>query len=374
MKLLALNGSTLRVLLVLAPTLYILAAPDPATRGGMDHLVQIGTMNEMRAGHTATVLQNGLVLIAGGFKKGPDGESQIYSRTAELFDPKTRMFTRTTDMNMGRAGHTATLLIDGRVLIAGGFTGKGMTESAEVYDPSTKTFTSIGQMSSARSDFTATRLQNGDVLLAGGGDQDATASAELFLAGTNRFSITGTMTVPRLGHTATLLHNGKILIAGGGSRQTVYASTELYDPGTGLFSAAGTMNEPRYKHAAVLLKDGHTLILGGSDNRDWRGKYRSAEIYDTRANKFTAIPDMVSERFKFPASVVQLSTGSILICGGSKTVEIFDFFTKRFEPAAQLDDAYFYGTASSLGNHSILIVGGYTDKPQSTDKAWLYLE
>jgi hypothetical protein len=374
MKLSALNRSALRVILILAPALYILVAPNRGSPRGTGHLIQIGTMHEMRASHTATVLQDGLVLIAGGFKKGPDGQSQIYSRTAELFDPKTRSFSKTRDMSIGRAGHTATLLSDGRVLIAGGFGDKGMTESAEVYDPTTKTFVLVGPMSSARGGFTATLLQNGDVLVAGGGDREATSSAELFQASTNRFSRTGMMVVPRLGHTATLLLNGKVLIAGGASRQTVYASTEFYDPGTGQFSTAGTMNEPRYKHAAILLKDGHTLILGGSDNRDWQGKYRSAEIYDARANKFTAIPDMVSERFKFPASVVQMSTGSILICGGSKTVEIFDFFTKRFEPTAQLDQAYFYGTASCLGNHSILILGGYTEKPQSTDKAWLYLE
>ena len=374
MRLSVLKRFAVPSLLSALPFAFIFIASTWAKTAEHGHLVAVGSMHEIRAGHTATVLQDGTVLIAGGFKKGPDGHSQIYSRTVELFDPKTRSFVTTGNMNLARAGHTATLLSDGRVLIAGGFTGKGVTQSAEVYDPTMKSFTLLSPMSVARGAFTATRLPNGDVLLAGGGDQTATATAELFHSSTNRFTVTGSMTVPRMAHTATLLLNGKVLIAGGGNNRMVYASTELYNPATGMFSPSGTMNAPRYKHAAILLKDGHTLILGGSDVRDWQGKYQSAEIYDSRAERFTAIPDMISPRFKFPAAVVELSTGSILICGGSKPVEIFDFFTKRFEEVASFTDPHYYGTASCLKNHSILIVGGYTDNLQATDGAWLYTE
>jgi hypothetical protein len=337
-------------------------------------LTPVHGMHEIRASHTATVLQDGRVLIAGGFKKGSDGHSQIYSLTAELFDPKTELFVRTGDMNVRRAGHTATLLPGGRVLITGGFMENGITASAEVYDPSSQTFLPVGSMSVARGASTATLLQSGDVLIAGGGDATVAASADLFHPSTNQFSPTGAMTVPRSGHTATLLPDGKVIMIGGANAHTVLSSAELYNPATGTFTPAGTMKLPRYKHASILLKDGHTLILGGSDERDWRGKYNTAEIYDWRSRKFTAIADMVSPRFKLSGAVVQLGNGNIVICGGSKTIEVFDFLTKRFQAAADLGQPHYYGTASLLNDRTILIVGGYTESVQSTDSAWIFKE
>jgi hypothetical protein len=343
--------------------------------GQHDHaLVRIHGMHEIRASHTATALPDGKVLIAGGFRKGPDGHSQIYSLTAELFDPKTERFVWTGKMNVRRAGHTATLLQNGKVLIAGGFSENGLLASAELYDPLTYTFSPVGSMSIARGGSTATLLSNGDVLVAGGGDVTASASAELFHPATNQFSPTGAMTTPRLAHTATLLPDGKVLILGGGSGQTVLSSAELYDPAKGTFRPAGAMKLPRYKHAAILLKDGHTLILGGSDGKDWRGTYNSAEIYDWKSERFTPIPAMASQRFKFAGAVVQIASGNILICGGCRTIELFDFLMKHFRTTADLDQAYYYGTASLLNNGAVLIVGGYTDSIQSTDAAWIYKE
>ncbi len=332
------------------------------------------SMHETRASHTATVLQDGRVLITGGFKKAPDGHSQISSLTAELFDPRTESFIRTGDMNVRRAGHTATLLPSGKVLVAGGFTGNGITASAEVYDPASQTFTLAGSMSVARRGSTATLLPNGDVLIAGGGDVIATASADLFHPATNQFSLTGAMAAPRLAHTATLLPDGKVLVLGGASAHTVLSSAELYDPATGNFSPAGAMKLHRCNHAAIVLKDGHTLILGGSDERDWRGRYNSAEIYDWKSGRFTSIPAMASQRFKFPAAVVQLGGGNVLVCGGSKTIEIFDFLMKQFRTIAEMDQSYYYGTASLLKSGAVLIAGGYSDTLQSTDTAWIYKE
>lgn len=320
------------------------------------------------------MLQDGRVLLAGGFKKGPDRSSQIYSLTAEIFEPKTQTFALTGTMNVRRAGHTAILLPDGKVLIAGGFTDDGLTASAELYHPSNESFSLLGNMVVARGSFTATLLLNGDVLITGGGDVSSTASAELFHPKTKSFSPTGAMTTPRLSHTATLLPDGKVLITGGSNGRVVHASAELYDPSMGTFVSAGTMNVPRHKHAAVLLRDGHTLILGGSDDRDWRGKYKCAEIYDWRSRKFTATADMVSPRFKLSGAVIQLGNGNIVICGGSKTIEVFDFLAKRFQVGAELDQPYYYGTASLLNDRTILIVGGYTENTQSTDSAWIFKE
>jgi hypothetical protein len=361
-------------LTAIIPIICFMESCRLAAGQGPRTLSQIHGMHEFRASHTATVLRDGRVLVAGGFKKGPDGRSQIYFQSAELYDPKTQSFVRTGDMKMQRAGHTATLLPDGRVLLAGGFTDNGMSSSAEIYDPISGTFSLIGPMSVPRGDFTATLLPNGDVLLAGGGSVGATVSAELFHPATNQFSSTGPLITPRVAHTATLLPSGKVLIVGGANNRTVLASAEIYNPESGSFTPAGTMKTPRYKHAAVLLKDGHVLIMGGSDERDWRGKYKSAEIYDWRPGKFTSISDMVSQHFKFPGSVVPLGSGDILICGGCSVIETFNFLTKRFSPAATFDQPYYFGTASLLKDNSVLILGGYTEKLQATDGAWLYSE
>jgi hypothetical protein len=193
-------------------------------------------------------------------------------------------------MSLGRVGHFAVLLRSGKVLIAGGWIGRGTTDSTELYDPVTGKFTAISKMTTRRARASATLLGNGNVLIAGGADHDgpdgAIASAELFSADTLRFQPTGSLRGTRLGQTATLLNDGRVLMAGGG-RGGLIASAELYDPKTGTFSETGSLITPRHKHTAGLLPDGRVLIAGGSDERDWNGTLNSAEIYDPRTGKFS---------------------------------------------------------------------------------------
>ena len=145
-------------------------------------------MLEPRSGHTATLLPDGKVLIAGGMRRNQD-----FYKSAELYDPATGKFQRTGDMNQRRVGHVAVLLGSGKVLIAGGWVGMGGTDSAELYDPASGNFTVISKMTTPRGRPSATLLTNGDVLIAGGErrDNESLASAEIFHVKTLSFQPTG---------------------------------------------------------------------------------------------------------------------------------------------------------------------------------------
>lgn len=331
------------------------------------------SMKIARSGHTATLLPNGNVLIAGGM----NGNGSYFD-TAEIYSPATDTFGSAQNMSARRVGHTATLLPNGKVLIAGGYNGDYLA-SAEIYDPATGSFTPIGQMTMARSEHVAVLLNNNKLVLAGGIGTGWTflASAEVYDPSTGIFTRTGSMTTPRESHTATLLKSGKVLISGGhkGRREamTVYSSAEVYDPAKGTFSATGNMTTIRHKHAASLLPDGNVLIVGGSDKRDWQGKYASAEIYDSTKGKFKAIGEMKMARFKLANAVVSLRNGKILIAGGGEQLELYDPATNAFTTVkGQIDTARFFSAATLLQDDRVLITGGYDNHNEAGTKSWIY--
>jgi hypothetical protein len=190
-------------------------------------------------------------------------------------------------MRTTRHSHSATVLPDGRVLLAGGYGEAGaIINTAELFDPTTRTFTPAGSLVAARADHIAVLLENGKVLFAGGLGPGWTflSSAELYDPATGRFSPTGSMTAARESHVAVRLRDDRVLIVGGHNGQrrnlTLLTSAETYDPATGRFSRAGEMRIRRHKHDAVLLADGRVLVTGGSNERDDRGVYTSSEFYD----------------------------------------------------------------------------------------------
>jgi hypothetical protein len=267
------------------------------------------------------------------------------------------------------------LLRSGKVLIAGRWIGHGSTDSAELYDPSTGKFTAIAKMTTRRGRPSATLLADGDVLIAGGTDRDSPggiASAEVFYAATLTFEPVASMHYGRVSHTATLLNDGRVLIAGGRG-ESLTSTAELYDPKTRQFTLTGNMLTARYKHTAGLLPDGGVLIAGGSDDRDWGGTMRSAEIYDPHTGKFTATSSLNDGRFKLPDEAVQLASGQLLIGGGSKQVEIYNPETGKFIlVSGQLSDAWHFMSETRLKDGKVLLAGGYPNNDRATAETWIY--
>ncbi len=357
------------------PARFALAAVAGALMGASDaSLVATQDMRAARMSHSSTTLLDGRVLIAGGFvtKGSPAG--------AELFDPKTERFSALPPMMHTRHSHTATRLPDGRVLIVGGHTDiGGPTAGAELFDPRTNRFTpTTGTPIAARADHIAVLMDNGQVLIAGGLGPDWTflSSAELYDPATGRFTATGSMTERRESHVAVRLRDGRVLVAGGhrGRREQIvlFASAETYDARTGTFTRVGDMQARRHKHDALVLPDGRVMITGGTDERDNRGVYRSTEFFDAANDTFSAGPTMQLPRYKHRSSAVVLPDGLVLLAGGASQAEIFDPARGTFSiVGGTARMAGQFSAVSVMGNGRTLITGGYGSGTGPRASAWI---
>lgn len=322
------------------------------------------TMTSARAGHTATLLADGKVLVAGGCSVIPCSDLN----TAELYDPSAQTFTAlSAQMTTGRFGATATLLPSGKVLIAGGAANAGnqangggaVFSTAELYDPVANTFTPTAAMTVARFGHTATLLPNGTVLIAGGFSDESSSNpaipvtwntAEVYDPVADTFTaITPTMTVGRATHAATLLPNGTVLITGGQCEapntgvasscdpalppfaSTYFNTAEVYDPKANTFTSLGaTMTSIRIAHTENLLANGQVLITGGSTGGVGSPALNTAELYNPSTGAFTALTaTMTTPRFDHAGTV--LPNGQVLLSGGginstatiTNTVEVY---------------------------------------------------
>jgi hypothetical protein len=285
---------------------------DPAT----GHFTLTGSLLTARCDHSATLLQNGTVLIVGGYYVGI-GLPVIAA--AETYDPISGTFSATGPLGTGRYGHSATLLADGKVLVAGGVTSQdGYTfvtiASAELYDPVAATFSATGSLNTARS-APATLLNNGQVLVAGGGAIGTGApfdSAEIYDPTAGTFSYTGSLITARGGNSQTLLQNGKVLIAGGAGANSAALSGELYDPVAGTFSDTGSLNFGR-SGTATVLTNGQVLLVGGGVDAIAQQLLNSSELYDPTSGLF--ILNAPTNYTRFFLSATSLNNGQVLITG-----------------------------------------------------------
>jgi len=280
-----------------------------------------GSLNAARESFTATLLTNGQVLAAGGLYDDPV-KGPIALSSAELYNPITGRWTITGSLHTARWNHTATLLPDGEVLVAGGETFDHAHKiisfaSAELYNPTTGRWTATGSLKQARYEQTATLLHTGLVLVAGGntGIFVGLASAELYNPATGRWTPTDSMTTVRRGNTMTLLQSGQVLVAGGADGSgTLLASAELYNPATGIWSLTGNMPHPLDQFSATLLQNGQVLAAGGYDG----GFIADAELYQPATGAWTPTGSMT--RPHALQSSVLLQNGEVLIAGGAYNI------------------------------------------------------
>ncbi|MBI2121983.1 MAG: S8 family serine peptidase [Candidatus Sungbacteria bacterium] len=334
----------------------------------------VGTMTTKRLEHSMTVLPNGKVLIAGG--QTENGFASGATTSAELFDPATNTFTRTGTMFLPRRAHTATLLPNGKVLMAGGWDGIDPASyiATELYDPASGTFSFIGNMTHTRHWHTATLLQDGTVLLIGGeGNINETlASAELFNSNTNTFSSVGSMSTVRRFHAAMLLRDGRVLVSGGNGAGGVgfpnLLNAEIYNPLTQTFEAPIQLVAARLRHTATLLPDASVFLAGGLAF----SFTPTAERFKPVISQFEAVSgEMLTNRNSHTA--LSLSDGRVFIIGGKTPpgipipdVELYDSGQDAFQLTGNMhiSRTSFPGNASfavMLADGRIFAAGGAAD-------------
>lgn len=302
---------------------------DPATRSW----TLTGSMSVRRSGHAATLLNNGQILITGGtYTSGP------WADTAELYDPTTGTFSLTGAMARGRAQHTATLLLDGRVLVAGsaceGFVC-GTSPRAELYDPATGTFSPTGDMNVGRVGHVAVRLLNGKVLAAGG---SGFTPSDLYDPATGRWSVTGDLVPARGAFAGVLLPNGKVFVAGGRDQTpgttglAPLASAKFYDPATGSWSATPDMPVARSDFDMAVQTNGYVVVTGGTTTGA-----NSLAAYDLLHGGDGGVPDVGNATWTSGPPINRARTHHRMVPLGHKAMLAggFNYDASAPEPSAE---------------------------------------
>ena len=238
-------------------------------------------------------------------------------------------------------------------------TGTAATATASV---GVQGFTATGSMASARLSPTATLLPNGKVLVAGGGGAADLTSAELYDPAAGTFSATGSMAQARSRHAAVLMANGKVLMIGGTGANGV---CEVYDPASGAFTATGSMGVNRYNVTAIALDDGRVLVAGGT------GSVIDAQIYTPSTGTWSAPINMGTSQYF--TDLVKLGDGRIMVCGPTAIgPAIFNPVTNGFTPSARLVQSHTFGRAVLLADGRVwLSAGGGTALPYNFTEAYV---
>jgi hypothetical protein len=334
-----------------------------------------GNLHTARYQHTATLLPDGRVLVVGGLDRREGFENAVFypNATAELYDPKSGTWAVTGSLHDARFQHTATLLPNGKVLVAGGNTTFNVAlTSAELYDPVTGTWAVTGSLTNARFQHTAHLLANGKVLVISGDNQNYTTfdSPELYDPATGTWTLTGIINHSRFQHTSTLLLDGRILIAGGSAFFSNWSpSVEIYDPVSETSTNVGDLNTGRNQHTATLLLNGKVLLVAGRAvaldvfGNAVQNASGTAELCDPAAGTCVNTGSLIP-RYQHKATL--LPDGKVLVTGGlditfnsTASAQLYDPATGTWRDTAHpMNTARMYHTSTLLLNGKVLVAGG----------------
>ena len=345
-------------------TLFFLLGVILSACGGEGNFSPTGSMDAPRHGHTATRLESGKILIAAGLTKiSPLDSFETYDPAQGIFQPGAARSPRARGwhkavllksgvlitggwthggralrdsllvrrgggrasramMKHGRYDHTATALLSGDALIAGGNDGKRAVRHLEIYEADRGRFTPARRpMLAARQQHTATPLRGGAVLLAGGAEGAGARYAELYLPARRRTRLVRSLTAQRSRHTATRLKDGRVLIAGGLGRDKTLASAEIFDPATEKFIPLRSgLRVRRQQHTATLLADGRVAIVGGWGGGEGR-TLASAEVFEPEKRCFWLVPNEMKSPRRLHATA-SLGGQRLLAAGGASDHEV----------------------------------------------------
>ncbi|CAF1289557.1 unnamed protein product [Adineta steineri] len=328
------------------------------------HLIQ------ERASFPAISTQNGDILVCGGYI-----EYERYLETdssCEIYSSSNREWRTVTDLNVGRIGHTLTLLPNGRSILTVGTMDNIDGCTAEIYDIQTDKWAFVPNiMNILRAKHTATLLRNDQVLIVGGSiafTGISSCSVQLYIASSNTFITTGSLNTCRYDHTTILLSDGlSVLVIGG--RHSIHdingpphisMPTEIYINGFWSY-IVGDMISKRSHFAAVLLSDGNVLVAGGIDSS--KNATSTVEIYNSTTETFSLVQPMACARSHF--TLTRLPSGQVLAVGGkSSTTNNCLRFSELYDPnknqwkSDRLLNNIRWGHNAILLNHSVLIIGG----------------
>ncbi len=328
-----------------------------------------GSLLIPRAYHKSVELPNGKILVIGGARH-IIGIGDFYLSSCEIYDPATGDWALTDSLNTGRYFHTATLLQNGKVLVAGGAFAVGnmfyQLKSCELYDPPTGHWSIAASMNVQRSGHTATLLPNGKVLVAGGNYSISSTtdiflkSCELYDPQTDQWSFTDSMAFPRSQHSASILPNGNVLVVSGhyaiAYPDIIYLrSCEVFDWQTEIWSAIDSLPMPQSGNQSVLLNNGNVLAVGGEYN------LKSCELYNTTDMKWSSTDSLNVGRYRH--TVTLLPDSKVLVIGSqglSRQCEIYDPMTEKWSLTDSLQYDVNSHSAILLSNGKVLLSGGYS--------------
>ncbi|MCY4529522.1 MAG: hypothetical protein OXD46_10905 [Chloroflexi bacterium] len=333
----------------------------------------IGTMHYSRVDHSATLLRDGRVLVAGGMDN-----AFTPLRTAELFNPETNRWEEAAEMRESRTEHSATLLRDGRVMVTGGLNEKlEIVGTTEIFDPDTGKWSQHEGMRTVRRGHFTLPLNDGRVLVVGGVGQTlgglgilanisavgALLSTEIYDPQTDLWSRASDMREGHSGGLAVVLKDGRVLVAGGYNQAESLASSEVFDPKVDEWIRTASMARKTFANTATVLSDGSVLFTGGFGmSRSKGGITPGSEVFDPQTNEWRKAPDTVHGRMRH--TITLLPDGRVVTIGGSTasgpadTAEYMDPETWAWSEISPMSVERSGHTATLLQDGRILVAGG----------------